>query len=569
MLGEAQEMDVCLGIGRKRRVAALGVLRERARGAFGAEVSRDGMLQFPCRYRGAPHAKSRRCRRPRQIVEHEQVSLQSLDGLGCLEQRAHHEGQHVGRHAPQHAVGQRLEVRVEERVGSQEAEAEGALGHDRAGEPAGLDDPRKQQGVGPDSETGNDASDRAPRCGIPPNEPAEECRSELRDRGKGNKADGSQAVRLAQQQIEQIAEKDDDEDCNTADDQQLPRHVLLTARVVEAPAQEQGDDQAVAHHDGKCHRIDDHHGGGSRQSTNERQQSDELGSGRKRQAENEHVRVDSAPGEQHETGRRDRHDEKVDEHQIHGKQPSRPSHLVFGMVLHHRHVELARQENDADEAEERYGDPEADVEFLGEQLGDLQVLASALDEPRDSAQHGEDDEEADRQEGSELDERLCCNGDDQAVLVLRRIDVTCAKQNRKGGHQERDDQRRVEREQLQLPCPQQGGDGKGDGLELQSEIGKRPGYGDDGDERADRLALAVAGGQKVGDRGNVLALGEPDDAHQELPTQGEKQNGAKIDWDEVVASRCGETDAAEEGPGSAIHGKGERIHQRPAVSALA
>ena len=91
MLGEAQEMDVGFGVGRKRRVAAFGILRERALGALGAEIAGDGALQFAGRDRGAPHAEGRRHRRPRQIVEHEQMRLQPLDRLGRPQQRDRHE----------------------------------------------------------------------------------------------------------------------------------------------------------------------------------------------------------------------------------------------------------------------------------------------------------------------------------------------------------------------------------------------------------------------------------------------------------------------------------------------
>ena len=45
MLGEAQQVDVGFGVGRQRRVAALGILGERALGTLGAEIAGDGVLQ--------------------------------------------------------------------------------------------------------------------------------------------------------------------------------------------------------------------------------------------------------------------------------------------------------------------------------------------------------------------------------------------------------------------------------------------------------------------------------------------------------------------------------------------
>ena len=103
-------------LGDERRIAALGIFGEGALRALGAEVAGDGALQFAGRDGRAPHAEARRDRRPRQVVEHEQMRLQALDRLGRPQQRDRHERQHVGGHAPQHAVRQRLEAQVEQGV---------------------------------------------------------------------------------------------------------------------------------------------------------------------------------------------------------------------------------------------------------------------------------------------------------------------------------------------------------------------------------------------------------------------------------------------------------------------
>ena len=79
-------------------------------------------------------------------------------------------------------------------------------------------------------------------------------------------------------------------------------------------------------------------------------------------------------------------------------------------------------------------------------LLDLGVLGGALDEAADAAEHGEDDEEADRQEGRELDQRLGGDRHDQAFLVLGRIDVAGAEQHGERGHRQRDDECRVDRQ---------------------------------------------------------------------------------------------------------------------------
>ena len=116
------------------------------------------------------------------------------------------------------------------------------------------------------------------------------------------------------------------------------------------------------------------------------------------------------------------------------------------------------------------------------------------------------------------------------------------------------------------PFAEQRVDRKGDGLELQGDVGERAGNGDDGDDGGDRLALAVAGSEEVGDRGDVLALGQAHDAQQQTPAEHEQQDRAEIDGNEVVAGRGSEPDAAEERPGGAVDGQRQGVDQRPAVA---
>ena len=68
-------------------------------------------------------------------------------------------------------------------------------------------------------------------------------------------------------------------------------------------------------------------------------------------------------------------------------------------------------------------------------------------------------------------------------------------------------------------APEQRVDRQRHGLQLQGDVGQRAGHGDDGDDGRHSLALAVARRQEVGDRGDVLALGQPHDAQQEAPAE--------------------------------------------------
>ena len=121
-------------------------------------------------------------------------------------------------------------------------------------------------------------------------------------------------------------------------------------------------------------------------------------------------------------------------------------------------------------------------------------------------------------------------------------------------------------ELLQRSRAKQGVDRKGHRLQLQGDVGERAGNGDDGDDGGNGLALAVAGSEKVGNRGDVLALGQAHDAQQEAPAEDEQQDRAEIDGDEIVAGGRGLSDAAEERPRGTVDGERQRVDQRPAVA---
>ena len=136
----------------------------------------------------------------------------------------------------------------------------------------------------------------------------------------------------------------------------------------------------------------------------------------------------------------------------------------------------------------------------------------------DAAEHGEHHEETDGEEGRELDQQLGRDRHDQAFLVLGGVDVAGAEQHGERGHR-RAMTNAVSMRQTAAVCrgraPSSVSTEMRDGFELQRDVGQRARHRDDGDDRGDGLALAVAGGEEVGDRGDVLALGQPNDAQQQ------------------------------------------------------
>ena len=87
------------------------------------------------------------------------------------------------------------------------------------------------------------------------------------------------------------------------------------------------------------------------------------------------------------------------------------------------------------------------------------------------------------------------------------------------------------------------------------------------DEGRDPLALAVAGRHEVGDRGDVLRLGEAHDARDEPVAEADHEDRPDVDGEEVEPGPAREADRAEEGPGGAIDGERQRIdgRARPAL----
>ena len=106
-------------------------------------------------------------------------------------------------------------------------------------------------------------------------------------------------------------------------------------------------------------------------------------------------------------------------------------------------------------------------------------------------------------------------------------------------------------------------------LELQRDVRHGTYDRDDSHRGGDRLALAVARRDEVGDRGDVLRLGELDHAPEQRRAKPDHQDRADIDREEVDAGAGGETDRAEEGPGGAVDRQRQRIDQHAGAAALA
>ena len=166
---------------------------------------------------------------------------------------------------------------------------------------------------------------------------------------------------------------------------------------------------------------------------------------------------------------------------------------------------------------------------------------------------------------------LGCHRDHQAVLVLGGVGLAGAEQHRENRHRQRHHQRDVADDRdlgEGLVLAQDGFQRGRHRLELERDIGNRSDDGDQRHCRRDRLALAVARADEVGDRGDVLPLCELDHPAQQRRAQADHQDRADIDRQEVDAGACGETDRTEEGPGGAVDRKRQRVDEGAGAAAL-
>src|SRR5262249_34247524 len=176
------------------------------------------------------------------------------------------------------------------------------------------------------------------------------------------------------------------------------------------------------------------------------------------------------------------------------------------------------------------------------------------------------------EESYELDDRFRRDREHQAVLMLGGVDMARAEQHRESRHQQSDEQRDVTKERLGGVAAgrdilDDGADRRRPRFELQRDGGDHADDPDQRDRRRHRLTLAVTRGDEVGDRSDVLALGEPHDADDERISEPHHQHRPDIDGEEIKAGARRHPDRAEERPGGAVDRQRQRIDEEPRAAA--
>ena len=239
-------------------------------------------------------------------------------------------------------------------------------------------------------------------------------------------------------------------------------------------------------------------------------------------------------------------------------------------VLDHHHLELARQEDHRQHRQQRQREPL----LVGEGLCPAPGVSSAAQlghghGPREqvaqAVEQAPGDEHADRQEGQQLDHRLEGDRRDHAFVALGAVEVARAEHDREAGQRQREVQRAVAATSARrAPAARPSGVvssaiAAGDGLQLQRDVGHDADHGDQRHQPGQQRALAVAAGDEVGDRRDAVAARDADHLAHHHPGQHHRQRRPEVDRQEPHAGRRRAADAAEVGPGGAVHRHRQRV----------
>jgi hypothetical protein len=469
-----------------------------------------------------------------------------------------------------HKLGQ---VGAEKGRGFQELVAERPMGDDIRPDAAVPRKAGQEESVRPDDKADHEAGAGAEGRSARPEQSAEKGGCDLGNGREGQETDGGEG-RVARSPVIGVREKQHSHDRDAPDGEHEASEIRLAAsclvsRNAREPfaAQHHRQNEVVRDHDGERHRFDDHHGCRGRKSSEEGGEGDEARAVLQRKRQDRHVAIDLAFGEGAQSRERQRDDEDVDEHEIERKEPGNPPHVLDGAVLDHHHVELARQKERGDAGQEREREVCADAGRLPEK----HEIRAAFGDPRQdrvhAAEHPEGDVDPDHQEGDELHDRLERDGQHEPVLVLGGVRVAGAERNCEACEHHGHDKRQIAEERHRASERGVGGrekdaEGRGDGFELQGDVGDRAHDGDQAHDGGDALAFAVAGSHEVGDRGDVLRLGDAHDARHQRLAEADDEDRPDIDGEEVEAGAAGEADGPEERPRGAIDRQRERVDGR-------
>ena len=385
-------------------------------------------------------------------------------------------------------MGQRVPTdQAEQRLRPQPGPAERAVLDPRRQVAVDVQQCRQQQAPHPHHGAGKHAGIRTGATGAAPVQAADQGRRELRHRRERQQAVLGQGLLVQRMAVVGEGDQRQQQDADAADQQ----HPAFDpgALVQQAASQQQRHHQVVADHGRQGHAGHDHHAGGRRQAADVGGQCQPFVAMRQRQGQ--HVAVGGLRGgiRQGLPGQRDRQHQHADQRQVSREHPACPLQVRRVLAFHHRHVELARQADDGQEAQQGLG------QETGRQLRAVERMRAFGDACRDGARAGQlpQREHADRNEGQQLDHGLQRDRQHHAAMVLGGIDATGAEQDREHRQHQRHVQRRVGPPVRRQRLPGQHAHAHAHRLELQREVRDRGDHRQHRHRRRQPARAAIAG----------------------------------------------------------------------------
>ena len=422
---------------------------------------------------------------------------------------------------------------------------------------------RQDQGIEPEEGTAGDTGKHPAAVGLFPVQRAEHGRCQLGHGGEGDLADGCQARGRAQQSVADVGQQENGDDADSAHrEHPVTEHFERPLGVL--PAQQPGQQHVIGDHGRQRDAGDNHHAGGRRSATDKGQQGQRrMGLGQ-RQADNVGVAQDIR-GQHHAPGQGDRHHEQCREDQVGGEHPLGQAQVLGFDIFHHGDMELPGQADDRHHRHaglHHHGWPvDRFLPVFGQQRRGFGLVEQIIETVIEAV----GDEGADGEKGEQLDQGFEGNRQHHAAVVFGGVEVAGTEDD----GEQRQDQRHHQGRVLGADAHGVGAgtdqqvDAEDDGFQLQGDIGQHADQADQRHHHRQGLRLAVAGGDEVGDGGDVFLFADQHHLLQDPGREHQQQHGAQVDRQERPELVGGLADRAEEGPTGAIDGQRQAVHPGP------
>ncbi len=409
----------------------------------------------------------------------------------------------------------------------------------------------RRQHVEPDQAAGDEAERDRARADRRPVHRHQHRRHQAGQRRERQRADVGQRVAAGERARIRPGQQQHREDRCAALAQHRRTQVAGVA-ATPAGAHAQRRDPVVADHQAQRQRGDDDHAGRRAESAEEAEHGQAVAVLRQRQGQHVQVRRHAQRAQPRRARLRQRQDRQRDQAEVEREQPARGAHVAGVAALDHAGVELVRQGERGERAEQHQRRHAAAVARLRRgrrrDVGQLQH------------------ERADRQHRDQLEYRLERERQHQPAVVRGGRRAARAEQHREQRHRQRDVERAVlpgRRGQIVAAAEQR--IAHRHRLQLQRDVRHDAQRGHRGDQRGQTCVPAEPRGDQVGQRAGVVLARQPHQPHQHAGGEHVQQDQADEGRRQPPARTFGLGDRAVERPRRAVHAERQRVDDAPAV----